>query len=510
MANFWDVSGAVAFVALLAGATIGLARVAGGDSGHWTQHRDAHLGFTVSCPSGWIVTASGQTILVRSPDNGTLALAEAFVSAPGESPDERLQKMVMAKTTLFPNVRIDRVTPHESGGAQEVVGNAAYSSPGGKQGEVRLLCSIYQRSGMLYAVGSPKDRFTAQLPILLRVLKSLKFLPPQGGGRIKPAPNAAALGLKFVRWTDPKEHAFRVDVPRGWKITGGAFRFGVVDVRSAVQALSPQEDISVVIGDPSLTTFAEPTQIGMNLGFTEGKPYNPGGTQMIIFHYMPAIEFNRWYLQARLSKVVTDIKITKEQDIPSLSQRFTEAANQETGGAAGAHVSVGQTEFTGRGIRNRPFRAVLVSVTRHIGIPGGEAGIWNAAPMVVAYGESKHDIASAVFTRMLTSWQIDPNWSRQQSQTAGAVSKIWSDANTAISKSISDSYWNRSAAEAESSRNFSNATLGLTDVKDPDTGDAWKVASGHNYYWRDTRSGAIVGTETFDRPDIDFTPLTEF
>ncbi len=59
-------------------------------------------------------------------------------------------------------------------------------------------------------------------------------------------------------------------------------------------------------------------------------------------------------------------------------------------------------------------------------------------------------------------------------------------------------------------RDYSNATLGVTDVRDPDTGETWNVASGKNYYWRQQGTNGIVGTETFDRPDIDFAPLEEF
>jgi hypothetical protein len=44
---------------------------------------------------------------------------------------------------------------------------------------------------------------------------------------------------------------------------------------------------------------------------------------------------------------------------------------------------------------------------------------------------------------------------------------------------------------------------------DPETGQTWKVEAGHNYYWAKPGGGAIVGTNTFTRPDIDFTPLKE-
>lgn len=49
-----------------------------------------------------------------------------------------------------------------------------------------------------------------------------------------------------------------------------------------------------------------------------------------------------------------------------------------------------------------------------------------------------------------------------------------------------------------------------TDVSDPTTGKASKVGSGYTNYYRDTRTGAIIGTNSTDRPSVDFTSLNEF
>jgi len=78
-----------------------------------------------------------------------------------------------------------------------------------------------------------------------------------------------------------------------------------------------------------------------------------------------------------------------------------------------------------------------------------------------------------------------------------------------ISKIISDSYWTRQGVMDNVNRRFSNYILGVTDVVDHDTGQTWKVEAGHNYYWAKPGGDAVVGTNTFTRPDIDFTPLKE-
>ena len=61
---------------------------------------------------------------------------------------------------------------------------------------------------------------------------------------------------------------------------------------------------------------------------------------------------------------------------------------------------------------------------------------------------------------------------------------------------------------ADISRKFGNAHLGITDVVDMNTGQTWKVTGGSRWYWGST--GTIVGSETYNPPDIDFRPLLEF
>jgi hypothetical protein len=55
--------------------------------------------------------------------------------------------------------------------------------------------------------------------------------------------------LTFVRWQDPKEHAFSLEVPKQWAVSGGLFRFASVDVRPAIEAVSPDGHVRIVAGD---------------------------------------------------------------------------------------------------------------------------------------------------------------------------------------------------------------------------------------------------------------------
>jgi|GEM_PF-4204955 len=110
---------------------------------------------------------------------------------------------------------------------------------------------------------------------------------------------------------------------------------------------------------------------------------------------------------------------------------------------------------------------------------------------------------------MFLSLKMNPQWEASQQQLAANVSQMVSQTNQEISKIINDAYGTRQGVMDNISRRFSNCILGVTDVVDPETGQTWKAEAGHNYYWAKPYGNVVVGTETFTRPDIDFTPLRE-
>jgi hypothetical protein len=139
------------------------------------------------------------------------------------------------------------------------------------------------------------------------------------------------------------------------------------------------------------------------------------------------------------------------------------------------------------------------------------AGIWNVQHLI-GYTAPPDQVstAEAVLGHLLKSAQVSPEWARMQQGVTAASSRIVAQTHAEISASMSESYWSRQRSQDRISRQWSNVTLGQTDVVDPATGEKWKVASGHNYYWRKEGSDQIAGTDTWTRPDIDFTPLKEW
>src|SRR6266478_2622410 len=88
------------------------------------------------------------------------------------------------------------------------------------------------------------------------------------------APPQAPAALSFVTWKEPNEGAYTINVPQGWKISGGIRRRTPVDVRSAVNVVSPDGTIHIFIGDYDVPPAREPDQLTQMAGMREGQIYD--------------------------------------------------------------------------------------------------------------------------------------------------------------------------------------------------------------------------------------------
>jgi hypothetical protein len=122
--------------------------------------------------------------------------------------------------------------------------------------------------------------------------------------------NSAQTKLQFKQWTDPTESAFSLDVPVGWKISGGIKR--AADTRSEITMQSPDGQIVVKIGDVNIpTNYVELTPTLSSLGYREGQMAS-GTTQ--IRRYLSGKQFAAAYLQSALAQRCRNIKIVNSED----------------------------------------------------------------------------------------------------------------------------------------------------------------------------------------------------
>lgn len=493
-------------------------------SGYQT-FRDPQKGFSLERPAGWAVRADDHTIVVQSPDQTQTMLAELFAAGNEESAEAYLRKLPQRRAGLFPGARLTNLKP--AGASGDISGTLSYQTQNGP-GAGRVLCSVVNGKGMLYVLSAPAKIFPAKQATLVHVVRSLRFGLPKAnaasGGKasMEAQVKAAQKSMKFVTWADPREHAFTIQTPKGWKMEGGTFRGeGVGIARQTYEATSPDESISIVAYDPRVpVSFMAPSQLTAQVGMAEGTAN--------ILHYMPATEFNHWYLERLLSEQMENIQVQKDQSLPAASRRQTQAMRQLMGALGDIDVNVGLTEFSGQSRETgKKITGVVISSTQRT-ISNGVNGVttsWFGLPCVIACvdvpGQTKNQItAMAAFLRMQQSFQMDLNWQKQRTAELGAItrgtiasakqrSEMLAQQNKAQSDALMDSYWARDRASDENQRHFINYIADKTDVTD-NAGFAAKVTTGSNHYYRSTRTGTVIGTNSEITPGIDFTPLSEY
>ena len=134
------------------------------------------------------------------------------------------------------------------------------------------LCSIHEKSGILYVIAAPLESFELHRSQLMAMLESFRFEEPkQDNDQSMKRPK-----VRYTNWQDPRERAFNLEVPQGWSVEGGTFRRASVDVIHVLRAGSPDGKIVIQFNDSTIPVFVLPSPILSMGGFVEGSWYSPG------------------------------------------------------------------------------------------------------------------------------------------------------------------------------------------------------------------------------------------
>jgi hypothetical protein len=461
----------------------------------WGWFRDG--GVELAHPPDWRVErdeASGR-IAAAGPRGERLIVWPLFVDGPFPDPTAArvLTRMATAQAPAVTWSPVRAVSPR------------GLRTDGRAGGEVSAASLTWTPSARGTAVqfalaAAPADRRRDAEEAFAAVLGSLRLTGrpgPEGGAGGSPAADVA-----FVRFQDPAEGAFALDVPRGWRVAGGLVRKAPVDVRTAVVASTPDDQVHLRLGDVDLPPFVLPTAMLRQLGFAEGASYSPGyGVTMQVLRYLPGEQFAGHYVTSRVGPTCTGLQIAGARPLPQTVDAMNAIMARHGSPVMTQRLHAGDVAFRcQRGAT--PMVGYLFTATMLTAAADG-SGTWTVEQLQgYLAAADRASQAQAVLARMVQSVRLNPEWVRMQQNVTAAVSGIVADTGAHIAKVIGDGYWSRQASQAGSSRRRSNQILGLEDVRDPATGRELKVESGANYYWIDQR-GNITGTDVFSRPTLD-------
>jgi hypothetical protein len=221
-----------------------------------------------------------------------------------------------------------------------------------------------------------------------------------------PAADTAARSMQRVDWVtyqDPLEHGFTLEVPRGWVIRAGLFRFGLSDVRPLVDLTSPDGRINVRLGDVAIPRYALPSPWHPR----EGELDDLGAQgQRVVAQYRTGPEFVVLYSHARFSQScrhgVTD---TRDMDfmVPDYLPLGTPTQGTPTQATSTGQIAYHCTSERGDSVAFA-FARTYVS------------GCCWAAPTLASFVTPADQVAlaRAVLLHILRSFRLRDDWVQQQ------------------------------------------------------------------------------------------------
>lgn len=324
--------------------------------------------------------------------------------------------------------------------------------------------------------------------------------------------------VQWQRYADPVEHAFTIDVPAGWKVSGGTRRMNAVEIRVGVTAASPDGNVTLFYGDLDVPIYTPPSQMLAMAGLREGMIYSPGqGVQMRIKRYLNGQAYANEWGAARVGRGCIGVTRSSSKARPDSSQAIDMAYAR-----LGVRTTIlaGEASYTctlgGAAATGYVFAATEL-------VQSQVSALWDVKSLVGFIApEARAAGASGVLTHMVASFAIDAAWQRRQQQTTNEFDRIVAQQNAVVSQAI---IANGKALAAASDRIFQSgqqrskdtmsaidkydeyAVRGTSDYVNPSTGTRYSFLDNsyaHTYVSNDQR---ILQTDSANPPGTGWTEI---
>lgn len=347
--------------------------------------------------------------------------------------------------------------------------------------------------------------------VLLLVVGSAQSLAGQPNA--KSAPGMASRNTPFTTWRDPREDAFRLGVPVGWRVSGGLSRAASVDVRAVVRAESPDGTIKVFLDDPDLPPRQVPDALMHQVGLREGQVIKGAwGGPVLLARYLTGEQFARQYIG---QKLCSRAQITQSAPVPSVTQELN-ARIRPIGARQGAAVqaNAGEAYFRCGDSVGYTF-AITLWMAPAVG-PGAQLWVVHQLGSVIS-DPAQAAFGAYVLHTMMETFAVNPKWEARQAKLTQDVTASVTQMQKAMAQSIAQ-HAQRQASSASaggfnhpndgrlptdlrakwaredvSRQKFSDATMGQHWEHNPTTGENVRVDNSNQYYWMDHSKNVVAG-----------------
>ncbi|WP_165069347.1 hypothetical protein [Paludisphaera rhizosphaerae] len=340
--------------------------------------------------------------------------------------------------------------------------------------------------------------------------------------------------LTFSRFTDPVQGTFTMDVPGGWRTRGGLAHPQPGDRRPWVEAISP--DGVAILADPDF-----PQSLCHFPGQWEGQvvPLAAGG--MFLNLTPSADRAADWYVKNLVPKRLSGAKAVSRRPRPDVAALVANGI-REQGMALPRSFRIEATEIRLAPPPGGPPKAASILATSAFNgeYTMGMWAFWNATVYLTVAPADRMALAEQTTLRMIGSYRNTPRMfaiaQRDEAiiaangQAANAAQWNWfagqqaaHQAQSAVGDMLVANYWTQQAANDGLYRSWernqavydrlsqdrSDAMMDRQRLADDQLGRQYEVPASSNYYWRNERTGEVVGTDVQTPPDYSdaYTPL---
>jgi hypothetical protein len=294
---------------------------------------------------------------------------------------------------------------------------------------------------------------------------------------------------EFVRYTDTTEHAFSLEVPRGWGVNGGIARRSMMQPHTALTLRSPGGLTQIALGNLHAYTYTLPSPLAPR----ENTPYAAGADQLWVLQYRTGEQFAQMYAAHFLTQQCQKVQLVNARHRADGSRPPTRAVNGLTYSA-----SAGEAFLTcEKG--GHQFEAYVYAQTELTGQPG-TGGIWGAEHTYMFLTPAGNGTAAGiVLSQIVRSYRIDPRWMATQLKVSAdlanhaiAQASAQLDAN---STSIAGTFSSDTAAAARANQDEMHRLISGFDEYQTAGGQRKTVPYAAATNWWSNGQGQTRGTQ---------------
>ena len=430
----------------------------------WSKYNDNH-GFSAYMPAGWSVDVDDSG-LIRIGENPTENAGDMVFMWTMKLNEQETEANLFDETVLL----LQNFIPGLQVTSERYVSNYSVYVGTMNYGEYIgvLMLSINGTDAYFTGLAAKEDQYNESLDKFIRVLYSFNYEPE--------LMNPDTVGIvQMETWTDPKEGAFTIDIPKGWTISSDS---GITRpyLDAAVKIVVSKDDMGISIEQLHPPLYYTPTWILLALNYQEGSSYGGG----IVMSYHNAKQYAEEFLADELG-LEAPVDVTDRSDL--LSNIYSAPWIQEKTAA----------EAT---FENGIVHKVLIG-DEYYELAG--IGMWAVSMFHYWASEDDLELVAKIANEMLLSFKLDDEWAKNEQKQVAIRTKLINEVGDDIAKIVKSTFEYRDHVMDETAKKFSNAILGIEDVYDPETGEHWTVPSGSSHYWGDVY-GNVYGTGSYTPP----------